>query len=108
MSVGEIAGLVVLVAALAGFVEYGVEWIFGGWVHDKPMKLIGLIGGMTVALGCKLGIIGPLAASVGLTLGINAWVDYVITGAIMGMGSSYLHQFLKEWIPGKEDIEDTR
>lgn len=103
MGIGQIVGLAALVLLLAGVIEYLVEWLFGEWKNGKTIKLIGLACGLAVALGCKLGLIGAIAGDLGLGLKINQWVDYCITGVITGMGSGYVHQLLKRWLPVEFD-----
>ena len=89
------------IAGLAVFVERVVEMLFGKIVGMKPyLPFIALAGGIALALFG--GIDGtPILKEAGIQIDLNPWVARVMTGIVIGGGSSLAHQAFTKFIPGK-------
>ena len=95
MSAGE---LLVILLLLATFVEWTTERIFGSQVSLKgwPMVLISAGMGLGICLAAKIGALGVTG------IVINPWVDYAMTGIIIGGGSNAVHAFFGQYLPTRK------
>lgn len=91
------AGLFVGILFLGTLIEWLVERFFGGWITGKPMYFIS--AGIGILLTCLLQIqilqaTGLLTDGV-LTSTAGIWTDRVLSGIIVGSGSSFIHTVWK-------------
>lgn len=92
----SIAGALTAIAAalvLSAFVEALLEYVMGIWwkpladeTRKKVIMAVGLVLGIALAISFRV----DLLASLGFAPGI---VGQILTGAVVGRGSSYLHDF---------------
>lgn len=88
---------------LAFLVEALLEYVLGIWwkpledgTRKKVVLAVGLVIGIGLSIGYKLDLIGAAASSLGITLQAPPWLGQILTGAIIGRGSTYLHDFWKK------------
>lgn len=100
MPLGEVAGAFGVALVLAAVVEAVLEYVMGIWwaplsnaTRQKVVMAIGLIVGIALALSYKVDIL----AALGLAPSI---VGRIVSGALIGRGSDYLHGFWKK-VKGK-------
>ncbi len=101
MSGGAIAGVFFGVLFIALLIEGLTEWIFGTKVKGKPIKILALCVGVTLACLLQLDVIRPLFGD-SLDIGDKAgalWACRVLTGLIAGMGSNQVHKLLGKYLP---------
>lgn len=93
------AATLVGVIFLAGLIEFLAEQTVGQFLTGKWMKLVALAAGLAVALIFRVGVIQALNIA-GIDMGATGaqWADYVLTGLIIGMGSTKVHEFLKKYL----------
>lgn len=91
MSTGLTAIAVILM--LAFFVESTTEYVFGEFLDKKVIKYVALAAGVAVALVFNVTMLSSLA---GLT--VNPYADMVLSGMVMGRGSSYVHDFYSKYL----------
>ena len=95
----EPVGIFFAALVLAFVVEALLEYVFGIWwkpmsdsVRPRVLMAVGLVIGVGLCLAYKV----DLLAELGLKAG---YVGQVLTGAIVGRGSEYLHAFYKKIKP---------
>ena len=96
MPIGEVAGAFGVALVLAAVVEAVLEYFLGIWwapltnaIRQKVVMAVGLVVGIILALSYKVDIL----AALGLAPSI---VGQMVTGALIGRGSDYLHGFWKK------------
>ena len=94
MSVGLTA--LAIVTMLAFFVESMTEYIFGEWMSQKAIKYTALVVGVVAAFAFNVTILKSLAG-----LDVNPWADTVLSGLVLGRGSSFLHDFYSTYLAPK-------
>jgi hypothetical protein len=93
------AAVLVGIIFLAGLVEFAAEQIFGQFLKGRGMQLIALALGLGVALIFKVGLIATLEiSSIDMTTTVALWADYVLTGVIIGAGSTKAHEFFDKYL----------
>ena len=97
----ETLGVFGLALVLAFTVEALLEYVLGIWwtplsetVRPKVLMAVGLVLGITLCLIYKI----DLLAELGLQAGI---VGQILTGALVGRGSEYLHKWYNRIIGNK-------
>lgn len=106
----EPLGILVVMLALAFFVETLVEAIFGP-IFDKVPALtphkwslmyIALLVGLVGAFLYKFDLLAVLSVTVKMDPPIPvSWFGMGITGLAIGKGSNYLHQAISKFFPAK-------
>ena len=96
MPVGEVAGAFGVALVLAAVVEAVLEYVLGTWfvplanaTRQKVVMAVGLVVGIALALSYQVDILAALGLAPSL-------VGQVVTGALIGRGSDYLHGFIKK------------
>jgi uncharacterized membrane protein len=93
------AAVLVGVIFLAGLIEFVVEQAVGQWLSGRVMKIIALVCGLIVALIFRVGLIQSLGISgIDMTTGVATWADYVLTGFVIGAGSTKAHEFFDKYL----------
>jgi hypothetical protein len=93
------AAVLVGVIFMAGLVEFAAEQIFGQFLSGKWMQMIALGFGLAVALVFKVGLIQSLGISgIDMTTNVAVWADYVLTGVVIGAGSTKAHEFFDKYL----------
>ena len=93
------AAAVVGVIFLAGLIEFVVEQAVGQWLSGKIMQVIALVVGIAVALVFQVGLIKALGISgIDMTTTVAEWTDYVLTGVVIGAGSTKAHEFFDKYL----------
>ena len=90
----EAGGLFIALVILATFAEWATERLFGPWVKGQGMVLL------SAAVGVALCLLFRLDSMQLLGLGQSYFqpvVGQVITGLIVGAGSSKVHEFFKKF-----------
>ena len=95
-------GAVLLLVLLATVIEFVIERVLGESLNGKQMRyvaaVVGLVLGVALGFGMKLAAITAL----GLTdQPIDPWADHLVSGLIIGCGSSAVHQLLGKYAPAK-------
>lgn len=93
------AAVLVGVVFFAGLIEFLAEQTFGQFISGKWMKLVAVAFGLAVALIFKIGMIRALEVS-GIDMATTAaeWADYVLTGLLIGAGSTGVHDFFAKYV----------
>lgn len=111
--VGQVMGTLVLIFAMAFLVETLVEALFGRIVANIPV--LGPYLWLTVYLAVGVGILGAFVYQFDLIFLLGNFVEspvektifgIVITGIAIGMGASYVHQFISKFFPSKEQTNN--
>ena len=96
MPIGEVAGAFGVALVLAAVVEAVLEYVLGTWfiplsnaTRQKVVMAVGLVVGIALALSYQVDILAALGLAPSL-------VGQVVTGALIGRGSDYLHGFVKK------------
>jgi hypothetical protein len=93
------AASLVGVIFLAGLIEFLAEQTFGQFLTGKWMKLVAVAAGLAVALIFRVGLIQGLnIAGIDMSATGAEWADYVLTGLIIGAGSTKVHEFLDKYL----------
>ena len=93
------AAVLVGVIFLAGLIEFAVEQVVGQWLSGRIMQVIALVCGLVVALIFKVGLIQSLGISgIDMTTGVAQWADFVLTGFVIGAGSTKAHEFFDKYL----------
>ena len=95
MPLGEVAGAFGAALVLAAVVEAVLEYVLGTWfvpltnaVRQKVVMAVGLVVGIALALSYQVDILAALGLAPSL-------VGQVVSGALIGRGSDYIHGFVK-------------
>ena len=94
MSIGLTA--LAIVTMLAFFVESMTEYIFAEFLSKSAIKYVALAVGIIAAVVFNVTMLNSLA---GLT--VNPWADMVLSGLVLGRGSSFLHDFYSTYLAPK-------
>jgi hypothetical protein len=93
------AAVLVGIIFLAGLVEFSAEQVFGQFLKGRWMQVVALVFGLAVALIFKTGLISSLGISgIDMTTTVAEWTDYVLTGVIIGAGSTKAHDFFEKYL----------
>ena len=94
MSLGLTA--LAIVTMLAFFVESMTEYVFAEFLDKKTIKYVALAVGVVAALVFNVQMLQSLAG-----LSVNPWADMVLSGLVLGRGSSFLHDFYSQYLKPK-------
>ncbi len=109
--VGEILGNLALILAIAFLVETLVEALFGRVIDNVPK--LSKFRWLLVYLAVAAGIVGAFVYQFDLLYILGRFVEspvkitsygLVITGISIGMGASYIHQFISKFFPTKQPV----
>ncbi len=93
------AAVLVGIVFLAGLIEFAVEQAVGQWLSGRIMQGIALVCGLAVACIFKIGLINSLGiAGIDMTTTVALWADYLLTGVIVGAGSTKAHEFFDKYL----------
>jgi hypothetical protein len=90
------SGVAAFVAAVffATFVEWVVETFFGKWLNGDIMKYIAAALGLALCIVFRIDLVAVLLVPLGLQPPMgDPYTGQVITGIIVGSGSSAVHKF---------------
>lgn len=92
-------GVFFLALVLALLVEALLEYVLGIWwqplseeKRPKVIMAVGLVFGIALCLAYKIDLLAELGFSAGI-------IGQILTGALIGRGSDYLHGFWKKVKP---------
>jgi len=91
-----IAGVFVGILFLGILIEWLIERFFGGWLKGKKMYFIAAAFGILLCCLLQVQILtatGLFPEDV-LTSSVGVWTDRVLTGIIVGSGSSFIHKVI--------------
>jgi len=104
-----VVGYIALAFALAFLAESLVEYVLGtpfekfeklkGWKWALLYVSLGV--GVWMAFTWKIDLIWIIAQQVGYQIDIT-WQGIFLSGAIIGRGANYIHQFMTNYIPEKK------
>lgn len=103
-------GMLILFAAFVG--ESINEFLFMPFFDLLKDKVNEILRGQLVRLwSCFVGIFIAFEFQLGVFALLNAvavepWVDFVLTGALLGRGSNFIHELLKRFVLRNEQMED--
>jgi hypothetical protein len=90
----------VTVFFLATLVEFLIERFLGESISGKKMKYVAGLVGMALGVAACFGLkVAALHAAGLVAEDVDLWADYLVTGLIVGGGSSAVHKFFDKYLP---------
>jgi hypothetical protein len=93
MILGQLTGLFVLAFVVERIVEVLGRLVSRG-VRRKALPAVGLAVGLALSFGARIGLFDSLGLSGTENDSLSPWIDYLITGVIIGAGSQPVHSLI--------------
>ncbi|MDI6809772.1 MAG: hypothetical protein QME66_12480 [Candidatus Eisenbacteria bacterium] len=90
---GQLAGVFVLSFVVERIAEV-LGLLFSRAVRRKLLPAVGLAVGLALSFGARIGLFDSLGLSGTENDGLSSWIDYLLTGVIIGAGSRPVHSLI--------------
>ena len=93
MTLSQVAGLFVLAFVVERIVEV-LGRVLSRSTRRHILPIVGLAVGLALSFGARIGLFDSLGLSGTEDNGLSPWIDYLLTGVIIGAGSRPVHSLI--------------